>query len=505
MHIKRTIIYSILAISLILLLLQTSCLKSKRPGIPLKVVEVLNISGKNKPNLNKYILYSLESSDSLQKKASYFILENMHKNYTSFYHLADSNGHNYIFEPKKYSNLNAILSHIDSLEQANGALFYQADSFSIDHKNIDFNLLYNNQLLAFEAIDENTLKNQSNLNLFLNYTLPYRVSNEIIEPFRKKLKELLENKIKESNTIDEKVYAINDAINQLVKYDARYIKSLERKKLDDILNEGVSNLENINIIKVKALRSFGIPATIDYCPVLTDTNGSYLWTAVFKPDGSKILLDIENGVLSNILKHKITKVYRRTYSFDTSSLFLIKDVRENTPPYLGHYNYLDVSSEYGQKLNYSTKTQSNNKYAYLAVYNDNKWRPIDWALNIKGSVNFENLGENIIYLPVFWNYSKIEAFYYPFCFYGGKKHVFEASNSIREISVKQNSPTSKLSAGMEYKTYYWNYKWIETEHSFKNSKLKFKAPANTIYLIKDKVVGHQYRIFTVEGGNQKFY
>ena len=41
------------------------------------------------------------------------------------------------------------------------------------------------------------------------------------------------------------------------------------------------------------------------------------------------------------------------------------------------------------------------KYVYLAVYNENSWKPIDWSMaQPDGKAHFYNMGTGVEYMPV---------------------------------------------------------------------------------------------------------
>ncbi|HPG34531.1 MAG TPA: hypothetical protein PLM34_11790, partial [Lentimicrobium sp.] len=96
-------------------------------------------------------------------------------------------------------------------------------------------------------------------------------------------------------------------------------------------------------------------------------------------------------------KNKIPKVYRRIYSKNPNSLFAIKELSLSTPPFIGHYHYEDVTSDYVPVSSVEFDVKNNDTLYYTAVYNDSMWRAVDWAITKSPQIIFQNHGQNISY------------------------------------------------------------------------------------------------------------
>jgi hypothetical protein len=478
-----------------------SCLKSKRPGLPPKVVEVLNNSGIHKPKINKFILRNMQSKDSLKLDAAYFIIENLNRNYSAFYKLTDSLENEYELNPEDFKDLYSLRLFTDSLQTAHGELTYSADSFSIDYSGASFNLLYENLQLAFET------RNRFNydFDIFKKYVLPFRVANERIEKFRENLSCKLFPLWEENKSLEYNIQKINTEINSLVEYDNRYIKNHSTQTVTELLHNRKGNLEDINILKIKVFRSLGIAAVMDFTPALVDSSGLYLWTSIILPNGKEINLDITNGNLKSLLKNSINKVYRRTYFEDTTSLFAIKNTKENTPPFLGHFNNFDISEKYLTTFNTSVVKIDTNKYFYLAAFNDGKWKPIAWSMNNNGIAHFKNIGQNGFLLPVVWEKDRIRCIGAPFKF-TEEKIEFSDNGKSEEVYFNFSSKGEKINQENQYTLYYWENNWKRLNSKLtSDGRLYSKVPQNVIFLISDGDGLFDERIFVIEDGQQKFY
>ncbi|MDO8898786.1 MAG: hypothetical protein Q7V19_14145, partial [Bacteroidales bacterium] len=62
-----------------------------------------------------------------------------------------------------------------------------------------------------------------------------------------------------------------------------------------------------------------------------------------------------------------------------------------------HYHYLDVTADYlpVQTLVYNGFCPDT--FIYISVFNDKKWRAVDWAICKNNSATFKNISKNINY------------------------------------------------------------------------------------------------------------
>ena len=503
---KNNILSSFFLVFLTLFLLfGESCLKSKRPGIPEDVVDVLDMSGIHKPQLTKFILKCMQSDDSLKMDAAFFLISNLHRNYTPYYSLTDSSGQSFIIKPDNYENYHSIRLFLDSLENEHGRLLYRADSFEIDYAKTDCHFLWNKLKTSFELREKNKSYLNYDFETFKKYILPFKVASEQIDSFNLVLYDTFSGLIDTNKTTISNIKFINDEINKLVEYDERYVKNQLVQAPSDLLEKGKGNLSDINILKVKILRSLGYASVMDYTPYIVDSSGWYSWTTVINPDGEEYNLDISKGVLSNLLDNRIAKVYRRTYFEDTNSLFAIKNIKHNTPPYLGHFNYFDVTNKYLPTYDYEFNNISPDKYLYLAVYNDGNWRPIDWALNSGNKALYTGIG-NALYLNVEWNNKKIKSIGQPFEIINGSITEYIPSNEFLTTTLHYSSRNIKINLAKKYRLFYWDEKWIEIEFEKKNkNSIKASVPQNSILLLTDDDGLYDERIFTIEEGKQRFF
>lgn len=487
------------------------CLKPNRPGIPPSVVQVLDQAGLNKPELMKAIIRYVGNKDSLKRKALFCLLAQMNKNYTVYYSVQDSLGNHYHFNPENYTNYLSLKHAWDSTEQVHGNLIYHADSFHVDAQTLSGNYLINNLDQAFLAYHTFPWSKAYHFQTFCRWILPYRVANEQPETFRQHfLKEyaLPPGFIAQKPPALDVALYLNKKINQKIDYKDTYNKKLNVQTISQLEKSGFGNFYDINIYKVKVLRSFGLAAAMDYSPFLADTNFGYAYTTVILPDSNELILTYKHGVKKLHKPGRLAKLYRRTFFCDSSSLYTIKKIQTSTPPFLGDFYYKDITSRL-KSANVWLRLNGNPKYAYLCVFNDGNWHPISWAIPEDSTVLFKRMGKQVVYLPVSYQHHVLMRQGLPFILNEqGIKIPLKADFSIEQPArLLKTSPFSRLQPGHVYTLYIWDGNWVMlTGFTAGKNGFVMTLPAHGLYLITNNDINFNERIFVLDhNGHQKFY
>ena len=378
----------------VFLLLVTGCLKSKDPGLPVGVQKALNLAHLNRPELMKAILTFDAPEDSIQLKSLYFLISNLPQQYSIYVSLADSQGHSVHLNPLSFTSKNAIKQHLDSISHANGTVNYRADSFHVDLNQVNAQYLTLNVESAFEIWQDSKWSQEYPFDVFKKWILPYRVANEPIANFRKHFIQILKDKIPPSASSFDAINLINNRINNLLTYDPRFDREANPQGINELEQSKTGSSLDIAIYKVYALRSLGIPSSIDYCPFYSDTTGGIFTASALLPDGTWKNLPPKETPFP--FPQNITpKVYRRSFEKIDNSMYSIKERTDHTPPFLGHYDYTDVSNEYLKVENlHFTDILNDTKFVYLAVFNDKEWKAIDWLkTDSTRNILFRNVGK----------------------------------------------------------------------------------------------------------------
>ena len=112
----------------------------------------------------------------------------------------------------------------------------------------------------------------------------------------------------------------------------------------------------------------------------------------------------------------------------------------------------DVTDEYGTTINpafpvLSGERERREKYAYLAVFDNEKWIPICFS-EIKESkrVTFDKVEKGAVYLPVYYINGRVRPFNYPALLNEKGELEFLKPDSAhkRSISLKRKYPVKRL-------------------------------------------------------------
>ncbi len=393
--------HSFFILALLLAVLSTSCLKSKKPGIPNEVINTLNESDIRKPDLLKVILTFQQPEDSLKLQSAYFLIQNLDNNYSIKMSLYDSSDNLIQINIEDFADYTTIKEYRDSLEKISGKLSYKADSIWLDIDTLKSEFLINHINTAFTTMQNNTWSTKYDFNTFCNYILPYRVANEEIEPSINFFQTKYAHLIQQNLSIVDLATLLNSEINNELSYDERLVINPNVQSVAILEETYAGNLLDLNVYKVNALRSMGIAAALDYTPFFADSILGFYSTTVLLPDNNKLILLHSDDHATPYQQGKVAKVYRRLHRNDPESLFSIKDKKTHTPPFLGNYNYLDVTNEYLQTADISIDCADTLQFIYLAILNENKWKPVEWAqVESDGNAIFSDMATGVYYKPV---------------------------------------------------------------------------------------------------------
>lgn len=378
-------------------LIALSCLKSDNPGLPGKVVKVIQQTGFNRVELTKTIGHFLYAPDSLALKAAYFLIGNMERHYSIDYEIKDSSGKTFHYDPFSFPEDGRFLSRWKALEDSLGKLKFEARKFTLDRDTITAEILIETIGLTLKSRDFPWASNYSTNQIF-PFVLPYRVGNEHIEHWRPFLQAHFLPLISDTIRQPEKVAEfVNDYIDTHFIIDERFLKKAGITPVGELFRFRRGNEQDISYLKVKSLRSLGIPASLNHIPYYADSlHGGYFAAYLNKQNRFIPLLNLRQKQAFTA-GNRIPKIYQRSYTICDSSLFAIKATSLTTPPYLGHYHDSDVTAEFIPTASISFEGSAADSLLYLTVYNDEEWRATDWAILKNGKAVFNNINPGITY------------------------------------------------------------------------------------------------------------
>ena len=496
---------------------------------PPEVTEALEAAGENRIELEKAISHYTLKGDSLKLEALFYLIANIKDHCYVTYDLLDSAGTHIDFNVLDYPDFNSMKVHCDSLEAQRGELDFKKKEKIYDSQTITADFLITQIDFAFQAWREKPWAKELSFDSFCEYVLPYRGSNEPLEPWREFfwLKyEDIESKMTDPSDPIEAVCIINDDIKSWFSFDPRFYYHPTDQGLSEMLENSIGRCEDMTNLTIYAMRANGLAVTSDYTPYWANTGNNHAWNAIVTPDGKVIpFMGAECNPGKYRLTNKLAKVYRKMFSEQKENLAFQERKQEKMPKYISGKSYIDVTADYVDvcdvTISLAADVSDSANMGYLCVFNSGEWKAIHWGKISDGKVVFSNMGLDIAYLPALYIEEKIVPFANPF--------ILHTDSSIQELQPKGDKTISArlisttrrkqeistdgiekvfLTPGQEYELFYWKDGWQSLEKSVAGNEPLFfhNVPQGCLYWLVE--VGSDRegeRIFTIKEGDQVWW
>lgn len=389
-------------------------------------------SGNNREQLEQVIRkYSVNPADSLKLKAALYLIKNMpgHTSVTGqeeYYNEIDSIILSTPFKSRREKVLKILPRYEKRLQVVE------------DSKIITAVYLIDNIEQAFRVWQDAPWARHVDFNQFCEYLLPYKIAeNQGLEHWRDTFQPLFNAEWQKNRHCSlfthsayfnckfvnrDMVKSIKSVKNRYAHLDIPYLTPSRRMKL--VSRNCTDRVE----VAAAVMRSKGIPVSIDYTPQWPFRSMGHYWCTVLTNAGKNVVFEgigSEPG-LPHRADEKMPKVFRRTYAADPDLLTLNRTTEE-VPATLQDVFRRDVTQEYmftaDMKVSVLPELETGDRYAYVAVFDNRKWVPVDWGEVRDHCVVFRKLGKEIAYLPVYYEDDEIWSMGYP--------HIIEANGQIR--------------------------------------------------------------------------
>lgn len=349
---------------------------------------------------------------------------------------------------------------------------------------------------AFEAWKKPPAKKLS-FDEFCEYILPYRVSTEPLQNWRRTYEEKfnwIADSVQGKTTEEALNYFAADFKTWFINtWDIEQRKEpLPRLGALQLLTRRKGNCDDIGDLQVFTLRSQGYPASLEHIPYWATTTGRHFFNSTLDEEKKLLPFDISTPkVKINNFSREPSKVVRITYAKQPDVL-ATKIAETGIPPgFMRMLNYKDVTADYWQTGNVSLKlfnTKVKPPVAYACVFNGFKWQPTWWGRVQADSVVFNQMCKGAVFLPMYYLNGKLMPAGYPVA--SGYNHtlVLKPDTINRHtISIKQQDKYLIFRPDKNYKLYYWenNWKLFATQKTTEGStELVFEGvPQNALMLL----------------------
>lgn len=382
--------------------LLTACSERYSP----EVLHALQCSGANRAELETTLAhFAQHPADSLQLRAAQFLIGNMPGHYS----LRDAAIERCIEE--KYSNLPLFITNtlFCGLQSPSGI----NDSAKVEDVSIitaDFLIGHINR--SFARWRSVPWGREIPFGVFCEYMLPYRMGCEPLERIMRDTAVLLTDSL--LAMLNSCGIAIRE-FKQNASYQLREVKQNYPYRLPAILGRSDEYAALVlewkdclysTYRELSLYRKKGIPAYVDRTLHWSGRNGGHHWSGCIDPYAYKE--STEDPFVTT------AKVYRQTYA---RNKIPASDSVSWVPDYFTDPFLKDVTDVYFKTFDVAvtlTPDTSPPKYAYLAVFNEQKWQPVAWA-KVKGwRATFTKMGGGAAYLPLYYDREKEISGGYPF-------------------------------------------------------------------------------------------
>lgn len=481
-----------------------------------------SISNKN------LIKKSLETSlfehyqDEVEKKeAAKFLIDNLEIHYSENYNWTDNQNRKVDFNELNYSDLKSAQQAFKKIQDS---IKLKPKRYAVkDIEVITPEFLIQNIDLAFKAWKNNPWSQSYDFKTFCEYILPYRSLTEPLEDWRSEYLQLVAQSSLNAKNRNQPVDVATQTILELKNFrflDSRPdpIPYLSPKQLLFRREGACNDLANLTLL---ACRSMGLAVTFDFTPEYGASSKRHFWDTVIDENGKHIPF---NGncfgnpqglpYAYNATEKRLAKVFRKTYSIQAASLAAIRDSLSIPNGFLREKNILDVTDEYVPTgtINYPVSKTNHNAIGYISVFNLTKWRVTDWGKKTANSIQYQNLGLNIVYLPGTYDSisKKINHAPYPVLLNSNKKQQILKPDYNKTFSYNLSRDITKKAPGLDFNSfevfdneifilYVWDNGWKKLEESkAQRDSIHFsKIPDNGLFLaLCPKSNGYE-RIFRI--------
>lgn len=411
--------------------------------------KTFRLADKNASELKRVLEHYSQPQDSLKLRAARFLIEHMwcHRSID----VSAIPGHDTLFQEldRRYikSNQHTVADFkvvYDSLHFSPPKALYG----NSDCQTVDANYLILNIDAAFKVWQKVPWTKEVSFADFCEYVLPYHLQKESIELWRPGFYNRFYPVCAQASDMTD-VSKVFSAVQLNMYKTARVENAFEElypspMGVSDVLIAEMGSCIQTNIFRIMALRSVGIPVTMDYVPHWGDYGGHHekvrlvpqkpnrLLTNANSPEYVGDIFDAINLVkkeectidtmklpdwITIQYNKRVPKIYRSMWSEQKEVTDMLKtaDVDEIYPGWSDFYRK-DVTEEYLVTSDVRVPVRPKGfKLLYLCVFDREKWIPVAVSgVEKEGTALFRKIGRNIVYLPMVYKEGTLQPAALPF-------------------------------------------------------------------------------------------
>ena len=374
------------------------------------VEKALRHAGDNRPELEKVLEhYRQDPADSLKYRAAEYLIRYMpyHTSYPAKPYYAYCDALDSLFSSategdELLEKTNAIAAGFGRQLKLSYDIWVIGADYLIWNIDYSFGLWRTLNYLRHLRFEE-----------FCEYVLPYKCAEkQPLDTWKRDWRDYGRGELDHIGQIRDYKYnarraaeAVNFQFQDSVKMrrvkDAKLIEVL---RLNTLAKQPYGDCRNRSRFGLLNCRSKGIPVAFDFTPNWPDRSGGHYWNIVLATKRRNVDYEPFRSYPGSYhyTDNGLAKVFRETYA--PHPLLLEALEREGSLPASLSYLFMqDVTGEYGRTVDISVplfRERLRTKYAYLAVFDNSKWVPVDIGRIRRNRASFASVGRDILYLVV---------------------------------------------------------------------------------------------------------
>lgn len=476
-----------------------------------RLIEVLDMAGTNRFELERVLNHYQDSG--LKLDAARFLIENMPGKYGVVAQNNNDGYKNFLRNiPKEDSvswrtDSSVVALMLDSLSRRVIPQKHRVE----DLKSIRADYLIQHIDAAFKVWQESKYAKHYSYDDFCHYILPYRMGQEPMSDWmivgNERYGHLLDS------ALSPKEIAVRIALEEGMRYNIGMGKYPYPQSFEEMMHSRWGTCEEMALYLALALRSIGIPASIDFVPAWANRSAGHCWNVLEDTCGRFVEVGYgPEGV--NSVVYKVSKIYRREYA------------RSRKP---------DVTKEYAMPqtdLTFHLNKEVDDAPVSLCTFNNRDWTPVAFAMPVGKKVTFPSVGRGAL-----WGENKILEYQdegkglvflpmrtddrlpvaTPVILYenGTQKTLLADKERTERVVLYRKYPfyvtnssdiydSNNICKGDTYELFYWDDEWIGLgrKEAETDSLVYENVPTDALLWLHNYTRGKEERIFTYENGRQ---
>ena len=392
--------------------------------------EALRFAGENRAEMEKVLThYKQNPEDSLKYKAAVFLIENMPGHYSYKYpdYLQSYYDELYNAVSLDYDNVTnkQVIENISAKYNDNN----KTKETVWDIQTLSAEYIIDNIKRAFDVWENGEWATHVSFDDFCEYILPYKGSElQPTDNWREYAKDMLKSDIdllhycdlyrnlafQAATSVSKEIIGLNrqvlppGGINSIPIRDIRTVEKMPYGSCADY-----------TFLALSIMRSKGIPVMEDFTPQWPFQALGHSWNILLNNDGKNVVFSAGSSNPGEPHKptEKMAKIFRKCYAINREILSIHSE-EKSVPTTFKNFFIKDVTDEYmvtnDVEIEIPTAFGNKYKYAYLAVFDNKNWIPVQYGKITGKKVRFKKMGRNCMYMPVFCDENGIVPFSAPF-------------------------------------------------------------------------------------------